>query len=129
MNYNTHPYNGKCAIPLVVDIHHNNVEIPEVLVDTGFTSGTTFGLKLSECYAPSSGIGIGQIKLANGIEVPAKFILDLQIIKIGNYQLKNPLRVKTCFMEGPSVIGVLVLQRCKINFDGPNQQAKFYCDL
>jgi len=108
---------------LDVDIH-GTVRNVTVLVDTGFVSGTDFGLKLPASYANYARVtGTGSVSLADGTPRDAESIPDAKIIKIGEHTLEEEVMVPTIFMDGPRAIGVLFLQQFKIIFDGPVREA------
>jgi len=119
----TLPYDGKCKMKLVVDIHGTQKEV-DVLVDSGFTSGTGFGLKLPPEFARyASYTGTGHVGVADGRVVPADTIPDAKITQIEGHQLEEEIAIPTLFMGGPRVIGVLFLQQCILRLDGPNKIA------
>ena len=116
------PYEGKCELNIVVDIHGTKKEL-SVLVDTGFTSGTGFGLKLPADFANyATYTGTGHVRVADGREVAAATIPDAKIVQIDKYQLGNAEPIPTLFMNGPRAIGVLFLQKCTVEFDGPKKK-------
>lgn len=124
------PYRGKCTVKLTVDIHGNTEEIPNVLIDTGFTSGTTFGLKLPIEYSRfANGPITGYVKQADGEKVPVQYIPDAIIACIQGFSLERKICMSTFFMTGPASLGMLFLQRCRINFNGPEEKAIFEFDL
>ena len=116
-------YDGKCEIKLIVDIHGTKKEV-DVLVDTGFTTGAGFGLKLPIDFARHARfIGTGHIRLADGSEVAADSIPNAKIIQIEKHQLKDEVTLPAIFMSGPRYIGMLFLQECVLNLDGPSKVA------
>ena len=108
---------------LIVGIHGTKVLV-NVLVDTGFTSGTGFGLQLpTEFVRYANYTGTGHVRIADGSVVAAASIPDAEIVQIEQHQLSHAVNIPAIFMNGPcGVIGVLFLQRCIIHFDGPNKQ-------
>lgn len=119
----TLPYQGKCELNIVVDIHGVEKEV-SVLVDTGFTSGTGFGLKLPTEFASYANFtGTGCVQVGDGRVIAADSIPDAKIIQIGSHRLKDGVPIPTLFMSGPRVIGVMFLQLCVSKFDGPNRIA------
>lgn len=118
----TLPYEGKCVLNIVVDIHGVEKELG-VLVDTGFTSGTGYGLKLPSDFANyAMSIGTAYVMVADGREVPAASIPDAKIVCIDKHKLKDAISVPALFMDGPRAIGVLFLQKYNVKFDGPNRK-------
>lgn len=118
------PYDGMCEMRLNVDIH-GTVRDVTVLVDTGFTTGTGFGLKLPASYAEYARFtGTGHVALADGITVAADSIPDAKIIQVEGHMLEEEVTIPTLFMDGPRCIGVWFLQQCKLELDGPNREAK-----
>jgi hypothetical protein len=117
-------YDGKCEVNVVVDIHGTKKEL-SVLVDTGFTSGTGFGLKLPAEFAGYANFkGTHYVTVADGRQVPADSIPDAKIIQIGDHKFgKDGVTIPTIFMNGPRAIGVKFLQLCVLNFDGPKKTA------
>jgi hypothetical protein len=116
-------YNGKCELDIIVDIHGVEQNF-SVLVDTGFTSATGFGLKLPPEFARYANFtGTGYVRVADGRQVAADSIPDAKIVQVGNHRLKDGVTIPTLFMTGPRAIGVMFLQLCVSNFDGPNRTA------
>jgi len=121
----TLPYYGKCELNIIVDVHGVEKEL-SVLVDTGFTSGTGYGLKLPSNFANYAMFtGTGYVRVADGREVAAATIPDAKIVQIDKHKLKDAVSVPALFMDGPRAIGVLFLQRCKVEFDGPSRKTSF----
>lgn len=117
------PYDGKCKMKLIVNIHGTEKEV-EVLVDTGFTAGTGFALKLPAVFARYARYtGTGHVRLADGREVASDSIPDAKIIQIEEHQLREAVTVPALFMSGPRCIGVLFFQECVLNLDGPSKVA------
>ena len=115
------PYDGKCEMKLVIDIHGTKTDV-DVLVDTGFTAGTGFGLKLPMDFARyTSYTGTGNVRLADGSEVAADSIPNAKIIQIEEHQLEDEVTVPALFMSGPVCVGILFLQKCVLNLDGSNK--------
>jgi len=107
---------------VTVDIHGVERDLA-VLVDTGFTSGTGYGLKLPSNFADyAMATGTAFIMVADGRRVEAATIPDARIVKIDGHRLGNPISVPALFMDGPRAIGVMVLQNYNIDFDGPNRR-------
>ena len=108
---------------ITVDIHGTEEEIT-VLVDTGFTTGTGFGLKLSSNYLRYTiYTGTGRVNLADGSEVAKDSIPDAKIIKIEDHRLEDEVTLPTIFMDGPNCIGVMFLQQYILKMDGPDRLA------
>lgn len=126
MSICTLPYEGKCELNVVIDIHGTKKEL-SVLVDTGFTSGTGFGLKLPAEFARFAKFtGTGYVRVADGREVAADTIPDVKIMQIGDHKFdKDGVIIPTLFMSGPRAIGVMFLQLYILKFDGPNKRATF----
>jgi hypothetical protein len=100
------------------------------LLDTGFTSNTGFGLKLPLLYANlASNLIAGEIKQADGNKVAVQYIPTVTITSIEGFRLKRSVPLCTCFMTGRPILGMLFLQECRINFDGPKKIAVFQFDL
>ena len=120
----TLPYCGKCELNIVVDIHGVEKELC-VLVDTGFTSDTGFGLTLPSNFVNYAMFtGTGTVTVADGREVAVASIPDAKIKKIEQYKLGNDITIPALFMDGPDgAIGVLFLQRCSLIFNGPSNTA------
>lgn len=117
------PYDGKCEIKLIIDIHGTKKEV-DVLIDTGFTTGTGFGLKLPTDFARHAKYtGTGHIKMADGREVAGDSIPNAKIIQIEEHQLKDDITVPTIFMSGLRCIGMIFLQKCILNLNGPSKVA------
>ena len=107
---------------IVVDIHGVEKEI-SVLVDTGFTSETGYGLQLPSSYANYAiSTGTGYVMVADGREVAAASIPDAKIVQIDTHRLKHAIPIPALFMGGPDgTVGVLILQRMSASFDGPKK--------
>lgn len=119
----TLPYEGHCKLRLIVDIHGTQKDA-YVLIDTGFTVGTGFGLKLpTEWTRYATYLGTGDVEIADGSTISADTIPDAKIIQIEEHRLKKSIPIPTLFMAGQSVIGVMFLQRCILQLDGPNRRA------
>jgi len=111
-------YDGKCVLNIVVNIQGTMKNV-DVLIDTGFTSGTGFGLKLPLEYARyAKTIGTGSVRVADGRQVNTDSISDAEIIQIDKHQLRNAVTVPAIFMGSSGAIGVLFLQRRSAEFDG-----------
>jgi hypothetical protein len=109
---------------IVVDIHGTQKQV-DVLVDTGFTSGTGFGLKLPAEFANyARAKGTTYIMVADGRSVPADTIPDAKLVQMGDHKFdKGGVVIPTVFMNGPRAIGVKFLQSYVLNFDGPKKTA------
>jgi predicted aspartyl protease len=115
--------NGKIKLHIVVDIHGTQKDL-DVLVDTGFTSGTGFGLKLPVNYAIHAKVtGTGTVNLANNDTVKCDTIPNAKIVQIENHVLDDEVTLPALFMEGPQYIGMMFLQGCHLNIDGPKKEA------
>ena len=125
MHVCTLAYEGKCHLNIIVNIH--GTEKPfNVLIDTGFTSGTGFGLKLpAEDAKYAKFTGSGTVKVADGREVNAASIPDAKIVQIEQHRVTHARNTPTIFLGPSGVIGVLFLQSCHICFDGPNKNTIF----
>ena len=116
-------YTGKCLIKIVVSIHGTEKEL-SVLVDTGFTSGTGFGLKLPEDFARYAAFtGTGRVQVADGRIVPVDSIPNAKILKIEDHDISEDVILPAFFMEGFSCVGMMFLQSCFLKLDGPNRVA------
>lgn len=124
MSVCTLPYDGRCELNIVVNIHGVEKNL-NVLVDTGFTSSTGFGLKLPAEFARYAKFtGTGYVRVADGRQVAADSIPDAKIVQIGDHKFdKDGITIPTLFMNGPRAIGVKFLQLCILNFDGPKKIA------
>lgn len=109
---------------IVVDIHGTKKQL-DVLVDTGFTSGTGYGLKLPAEYVTFARVrGTTNVTVADGRDVAADTIPDAKIVQMEKHKFdKDGITVPTIFMNGPHAIGVKFLQLCVLNFDGPKKTA------
>ena len=120
------PYEGMCELKLVVDIHGTEKEV-NVLVDSGFTSMTGFGLKLPvEFVRYTQFTGTGTVRVADGRPVNAASIPDAKIVQVGEHRLTDGVRIPALFMRGgvtEGAIGVLFLQQCIVRLDGPEGEA------
>lgn len=120
----TLPYDGRCELNIVVNIHGVEKNL-SVLVDTGFTSGTGWGLKLpTEFVRYAKFTGTGYVRVADGRQVAADSIPDAKIMQIGDHKFgKDGITIPTLFMSGANAVGVMFLQSCVLNFDGPKKTA------
>jgi hypothetical protein len=95
------PYDGKCELNITVNIHGVEKDF-SVLVDTGFTSGTGFGLKLPAEFARYANFtGTGYVRVADGRQIAAASFPDAKIVKIEQHRINNNSDIPTLFM-GPS---------------------------
>lgn len=116
-------YDGKCELDIIVDIHGVEKNL-SVIVDTGFVSATGFGLKLPAQFAIYANYtGTGFVRVADGRQVAAASIPDAKIVQVGSTRLKNGITIPALFMSDHGTIGVMFLQLCVSNFDGPNRTA------
>jgi len=116
------PYDGKCELSIVVNIQGTKKNL-NVLIDTGFTSGTGFGLKLPVEFARyAKFVGTGKVHVADGREVATDFIPDAEIVQIDKHQLSKAVTIPAIFLGPSGAIGVLFLQECIAEFDGPNRR-------
>jgi hypothetical protein len=112
-----------CELKLVVDIHGTEKEV-NVLIDSGFTSMTGFGLKLPVEFAEyADHTGTGHVRVADNRVVAAASIPDAKIIQVEEHQLRDGVTIPTLFFMGRSAIGVWFLQRCVLRLDGPEEEA------
>lgn len=117
-------YTGKCSIKILVGIHGIEKEL-SVLVDTGFISGTGFGLKLPEDFARYAAFtGTGQVQVADGRSVNADSIPNAKILKIEDHDITEEVFLPALFLGGFGLIGMMFLQSCLLKLDGPNRVAK-----
>ena len=115
---------GKCTISIELDIHGQKYDT-DVLIDTGFTTGTGYGLKLSSrASLLASSVGYDLIRLADDRIIRCATISDAKILGIGGRRLGNPITLPTLFFNGPEVIGMRFLQLCKLSIDGLNRTGK-----
>ena len=116
-------YDGICCMRATIDIHGTQLDI-NVMLDTGFTSFTGFGLKLPTAYSRYAHYtGTGHVRVADNREVTADSIPDAKIIKIEDHQLAQAINLPTIFLDGPEAIGVFFLQKCIFNLNGPSKIA------
>lgn len=121
----TLPYQGKCEVSIVIDIHGVEEEL-SVLVDTGFVSGTGFGLKLPAEFARYANVlGTAYVEVADGRRIPVYTIPDAKILQIEDHRFEDGITIPAIFMSGACAIGVSFLQLCILTFDGPNRIATF----
>ena len=112
------PCDGKCTMSVELDIHGQKYET-DVLIDTGFTTGTGYGLKLSRrASLLASSVGYDLIRLADDRIIQCATISDAKLLGIGNRKLARPITLPTLFFNGPKVIGMRFLQLCKLSIDG-----------
>jgi len=112
---------GKCPLSIEVDVQGKKYET-EVLIDTGFTTGTRYGLKLgSRVSLLASSIGYDLVRLADSRIVRCASIPDAKLVAINGNRLENPITLPALFFDGPEVIGMQFLQMCKLSVDGPNR--------
>lgn len=118
-------YDGRCDIDLVVDIHGTNLPI-KALIDTGFVSASSFGLKLPANLAIyAKYLGTGEIRVADSRLVAADSIPDAKIVQIEKHKLAEPITIPAIFMgDSCSVIGMVFLQNCILHLDGPKRAAE-----
>ena len=113
-------YSGKCVIKIVVGIHGTNKEL-SALVDTGFTSGTGFGLVLPTDFARfATFTGTGHVQVGDGRNIPAETIPNAKILKIEDNDISGDVFLPAIFLEGNSCVGMMFLQSCLLKLDGPN---------
>ncbi len=122
------PCDGKCPISIVVDIQGRKYET-KVLIDTGFTSATGYGLKLdSKASLLPTSIGYDLVRLADNRLVRSAAIPDSKLLAINGKKLGSPITLPTPFFGGPEVIGMQFIQTCKISIDGPSKKGKLKID-
>lgn len=124
MPISTLSYDGRCDVKLIVDVH--GTELPlTALVDSGFTSGTGFGLKLPNAFASHANYtGTGCVQVADGRQIATETIPDAKIVQIEGHRLNEKVTVPAIFMDGShGAIGVLFLQLCNLELNGPIRTA------
>jgi predicted aspartyl protease len=116
-------YDGECELELVIDIHGNKIPA-HVIIDTGFTSGAGFGLKLPLDFLKyATHTGTADVQLIDGTIRAVESIADAKIIQIEGHQLEPVVTIPALFMGGMPVVGVMLLQLCVLNLDGPCKAA------
>lgn len=115
-------FNGITFVRLRLDIHGHTFE-EEVAIDTGFATGTGFGLKVPYHYiAYARYYSTGTVTLADGGDVPADYVVDMLILAINGQPAH--IVVPAIFMDGPRVLGCMILQACKLELDGPRHRGQ-----
>jgi len=110
--------NGESRLKLEITISDTRKEIYDVLIDTGFTATSIFGLKLPLEYAQyARNLYTSSISLADTNEIPVQYVCGI-VTKIEGKILKKKVPLWTFFMKGKPIIGMHFLQKCKICFDG-----------
>ncbi len=119
---------GKCPISIEVDVQGQKYQ-SEVLIDTGFTAATGYGLKLSSraSLLPSS-IGYDLVRLADDRIIRSAAIPDAKLLRINGNKLSRPITLPTLFFNGPEVIGMLFVQLCELSIDGPSKKGRLVLD-
>ena len=114
---------GKCILKIVIDIHGTQKDL-NVLIDTGFTSGTGFGLKLPlNLVRYARFTGTGRVRVADNREVDCDSIPNAKIIQIDAHKLNDAITIPAIFMDGTQCIGMMFIQDCQFNVDGPKKVA------
>ena len=102
---------------MVVDIHGHRIPV-DALIDTGFVSQCGYGLKVPRGLATLAYFTVtGDITVGDGRNIPTDYIPDAVIVEINGHP--TSIVVPTIFMSGVTVVGCMVLQRCKLSLDGP----------
>lgn len=115
-------FSGHTTIDVVIDIHGHPIR-ERVLLDTGFSSSSGLGLKIPSDYAQNAFYLVTTtVRLANGQVVAVRYIPDGAIIEINGQRTNFPL--PTMFMDGPKVVGCMLLQMCKLRLDGPKNEGE-----
>lgn len=110
--------NGESRLKLEITISDTKKEIHDVLIDTGFTASSIFGLKIPLEYAKyARKLYTGSISLADTTEISVQYVYGI-VTKIEGNLLKKKVPLWTFFMKGKPIIGMRFLQQCKICFDG-----------
>lgn len=112
------PCDGKCPISIEVDIQGQKYKT-DVLIDTGFTTGTGYGLKLaSKASLLAFSLGYDLVRLADDRIIRAASIPDARLIAINRQRLGRPITLPTLFFNGPEVIGMKFIQFCRLSIEG-----------
>lgn len=123
MHTSTLTYESLCEIKIKLDIHGHEEEI-NAIVDTGFTAGTGFGLKIPTSFSQHADyVGVGEVTMANGETIEVEYIPDGKILSFEDIALKDEVTVPVVLLDGPNCIGVLVLQKYVLRFNGPEETA------
>jgi hypothetical protein len=113
-------FNGATLIPIVVDTHGTPIPL-DVMLDTGFATGSGYGLKLNTMHEQATYYTItGTVRLANGLLVPTDYILDGTVVEIDRHPTQ--ITLPTMFMDGGNLAGCMFLQHCRLELDGPGCQ-------
>ena len=111
------PCDGKCPISIEVNIQGSNYET-DVLIDTGFTISTRYGLKLaSRASLLAISVGYDLVRLADSRIVRCASISDAKLVSVNGNNLHKPVILPTLFFDGPEVIGMQFLQLCKLTLE------------
>ena len=122
------PSDGKCPISIEVDIQGEKYET-EVLIDTGFTTSTRYGLKLGSRVALLAvSVGYDLVRLADNRIIRCASISDARLVKVNGMSLGSPVILPTLFFDGPEVIGMQFLQLCRLTVDGPDGKGTLQLD-
>ena len=61
--------------------------------------------------------------MADGQPHTIQYIPQAIIIHVEDHKLQKTIPIPTLFMTGAPIIGMLFLQLCRMNLDGPNGKA------
>ena len=90
---------GKCPLSIEVDVQGKKYET-EVLIDTGFTTGTRYGLKLgSRVSLLASSIGYDLVRLADDRIIRCATISDAKLVGIDGKRLRRPVTLPALELE------------------------------
>ena len=118
------PYDGQCEVSLTVKIHSTEKEVHNVIIDTGLLTSSTYGLKVPFTLLDTANFTLtGTVALADGKPMNIKYIPAATITSLQGIELKKKVSVPTIFLGKRPLIGMMFLQTCLMNLDGPKKQA------
>jgi predicted aspartyl protease len=122
-------YGNHSTLSLEIILDKSQNVISEVIIDTGFTTSSMFGLKLPLEYVkyPKT-LYTSTISLADTTEAHVQYAQAI-IAKVEAHELKRKIPLWTIFMKGRPLIGLNFLKRCKICFDGPSSETTLDFDF
>ena len=84
------PYDGQCEVSLTVKIHNTEKEVRNVVIDTGFLTSSTYGLKLPFTLLDMANFTLtGTVALADGDPKNIKYIPDATITGLQGLELRE----------------------------------------
>jgi hypothetical protein len=114
-----------CSVKIAVSVSWRKVT-PHAIVDTGFVRNG-LGLILPADTLPANHVkGIVKLTLADGEEVPARYLPVAMITRIGDYELPAPFETGVAFLgKERTLLGFDVIRRGLLTLDGPGKKASF----